>query len=376
MEVTISAAARFWAHRAASAAQAENALKYWVTGAPDHKGRGIDPSRVRFLPLPTYIRYGLEQTLPGLWGQYTALTVGDNLFDVFASRYAAECDVFHAYNHHGLISMRRAARHGVPTVVERASAHIDVQHRLLREEFARHGQRFPRLKWPLEWKHAQEYEEADHVIVTSEFVKRTMLQEGIPAEKLSVIPLGVNLEAFRPRPKPDDTFRVMFAGVISLRKGLPYLLEAFNRLGVPDAELLLVGAVYPEMRAIMRRYEGTYRLVGGVPQGELARLYNTASVFVMPSIEDGFGMVVAEAMASGTPVIVTENVGITVEDGQHGYVVPIRDAGAIHERLITLYEDEDLRRTLGENARAHAQQFSWEHYQRRVVAVYRRLSAG
>jgi glycosyltransferase involved in cell wall biosynthesis len=374
MQITVSALGQFWAHQAARALQQEGWLRYWLTGAPGHEGQGVDAAHIRYLPAPAYLHYGLERVLPGTWGQYAAISVSDNLFDLLAARYAAGCDIFHAYNHYGLFSMRRAARDGAMTVVERASAHIVTQGALMREEYAQHGLRMPDTRWPLEWKHIQEYEEADHIIVCSEFVRRTMLEQGVPEDKLSVIPLGVDLATFKPRPDGQDgMFRVMFAGAVSLRKGALYLLEAFKRLAIPDAELLLVGGVAPEMARLLRPYEGQFRFVQGVPQRELVKLYNSASVFVMPSIEDGFGMVVAEAMACGVPVIVSQNVGIPVEDGQQGFVVPIRDSGAIAEKLAYLYDHADARRAMGVRAHAHARQFSWANYQHKLLHLYRSL---
>lgn len=376
MRVTISALGLFWAHRAAQVAQQNGYLRHWITGAPDYKRHGVDPSLTRYLPIPTYLRYGIERLLPGSRGQYIAINVGDNLFDLLATRYATDCDIFHAYNHYGLFSMRRAARHGALTIIERGSAHILTQHEQLREEFARRGLRFPSMKWPLEQKHVQEYEEADHIIVCSDYVKRTMVEQGVPENKLTVIHLGVDLETFRPQPdkNEDGVFRVMFAGAISLQKGIPYLLEAFKGLDVSNSELVLVGAPFPEMARILPRYDGLFRFVRGVPQHELVALYNSASVFVLPSIQDGFGMAAAEAMACGVPVIVSENVGLPIEDGQQGFVVPIRDPDAIREKLLYLYENETTRQAMGERAQAHARQFSWHNYQKRLLDLYRQLA--
>jgi glycosyltransferase involved in cell wall biosynthesis len=84
-------------------------------------------------------------------------------------------------------------------------------------------------------------------------------------------------------------------------------------------------------------------------------------------------MVVYEAAACGLPVIITENVGAHIRDGQDGYIVPVRDANALAERLLCLYENGDLRRTLGESARAYVQQFTWQAYHARLVAHYRDL---
>jgi glycosyltransferase involved in cell wall biosynthesis len=84
-------------------------------------------------------------------------------------------------------------------------------------------------------------------------------------------------------------------------------------------------------------------------------------------------MVAYEAAACGLPVIVTENVGATIRDGQDGFVVPIRDPDALAERLLRLYQDEDLRRSMGESARQYVQRFTWEAYHQEIVNHYRAL---
>jgi glycosyltransferase involved in cell wall biosynthesis len=205
-----------------------------------------------------------------------------------------------------------------------------------------------------------------------------MVEGGVPESKLRRVHFGFAPERFRPMPdeKTDSTFRVMFAGAISLQKGVQYLLEAWRRLDLPDAELVLVGGTFPDSKAFLPEYEGLYRHVPFVPQDELAAIYNTASVFVLPSLQDGFGMVVYEAAACGLPVIITENVGAAIRDGQDGFIVPIRDPDALADRLLRLYRDEKLRRDMGESARAFVQQYTWTAYHQQVLAHYRDLIGG
>jgi glycosyltransferase involved in cell wall biosynthesis len=373
LKVIVSAGAKFWAHRAAQVLEREGALVRWITGSSDHKGY-VSPDLVQYVPVPAYVGYAVQRAIPGPVGQFAAYAVGDNLFDLLARRYVSDCDILHVYNHHGLFSMRKAARLGAKTVVERASAHILTQHALMREEFEMHGQRFPYADWPIERKHIQEYAEADHIVVCSEFVKRTMIERGISAEKMTVVYLGVDLSHFTPQPKQDDVFRVVFVGSLSFQKGTHYLLEAFSRLDVPNKELLLVGAIFPGIKPVLKQYEGQFKHVPGVPQEQLVAYYNSASVFAIPSVQDGFPMAAIEAMACGVPAIISENVGTPLEQGKQGFIVPIRDAGAILQKLVYLYEHEDERREMGRQAVEFAHRFSWARYQDELYAVYRRLS--
>ena len=111
---------------------------------------------------------------------------------------------------------------------------------------------------------------------------------------------------------------------------------------------------------------------------QVAHLYNQASVCVFPSVEEGFGMVVTEALASGVPVIVSENVGAKdlITDGQEGFIVPIRNARAIKEALLCLYEDKPKREQMAKNARLKVQNQTWEKYEEKLVGVYKELIGG
>jgi glycosyltransferase involved in cell wall biosynthesis len=153
---------------------------------------------------------------------------------------------------------------------------------------------------------------------------------------------------------------------------VPYLLEGFRRAGLPPerSELVLVGEAWPESRAFLPRYAGLYRRVPFVSPAELAAVYRSASVLVLPSIQDGFGMVVFEAAACGLPAVVSGNVGVPVRDGEHGFVVPIRDPDAIAAKLTYLYQHEEVRRRMGRAAREHVLPFTWERYDSEIAALH------
>jgi glycosyltransferase involved in cell wall biosynthesis len=158
-------------------------------------------------------------------------------------------------------------------------------------------------------------------------------------------------------------------GQITQRKGVSHLVEAFTRAGIPGSELLLVGR--PHGAAQPWRGTRGLRHIDRVAPWETPALYRSADVFVLPAISEAFGRVVLEAMASGVPVIVSENTGAadTIEDGESGYVVPIRDADAIAERLLFLYEHPDQRQTMGEQALRQASRFTWAGFAEGVTSV-------
>lgn len=368
-QVVISSGGIYHAYHSARGAANAGLLKQFIVGIYNKREQGIPIDHFYTIGVPEYIGKAIQH-IPGANSQYLSYLIRDNLFDALASRVLQPSNIFHGWNHMSLYTMRQAKKLGAKTFIERSSAHPAIQLALLKEEFERFG-----LSWPYcaDWlvaKHTQEYEVADFIFVCSEFVKRTMMAEGIPESKLCLVDLGFDADRFFPGEKSDDVFRVVFAGMISLQKGVHYLLEAFKRLRLPNSELVLVGGRGPDARYFLPEYEGIYRHIPFVPQHKLPIQFHQASVFVLPSLQDGFGMVVYEAAACGIPVIITENVGARIRHEQDGFIVPIRDADALAARLFQLYEDENLRRTMGKEAQAFVQQFTWEHYHRQLIRHY------
>jgi len=376
-EVIVSSGGPYHAYHLARASAGAGMLKRFIISRFDRREAGIDGALVREIPLPDLLGMGI-QMLPGVNTQPISYLVRDNLFDLASRAYIDGGDIFNVFNHFGLYAMRKAKRLGMKTLVERSAAHPVVHHDILSTEYAKYNLRFSAANRWLFRKHEQEYAEADAVVVPSNFVWRTMIEQGVPESKLLRVHFGFAPERFhvQPETKTDNIFRVLFVGAISLQKGVQYLLEAFRRLDLPDAELVLVGGTFPDSKAFLPQYEGLYRHVPFVPQADLVEFYNTASVFVLPSLQDGFGMVVYEAAACGLPVIVSENVGAAIRDGQDGYIVPIRDPEALADRLLRLYRDPALRETMGRSAYTYVQQFTWEAYHRQVLENYRRVLEG
>ena len=211
---------------------------------------------------------------------------------------------------------------------------------------------------------------ADKIVVGSGFARDSFIFEGIPADKLTVVPYGVDLSLFSPQSAEihaGDGFRVLFVGQIGQRKGISYLLKAYDRFRGGGTSLTLVGNFYGSQEPI-RRYRKLFQYVPNVPRVQLADIYRQSDVFVFPTLIEGLPLVVLEAMASGLPVIVTPNgSGEIVRDGVDGFVVPIRDADAIVDRLEYLRANPQVRNEMGRNARERALTFTWDAYQARVV---------
>jgi glycosyltransferase involved in cell wall biosynthesis len=203
---------------------------------------------------------------------------------------------------------------------------------------------------------AQEIELCDHIFCLSGLVRDTFIAKGFPKERIDVVPFPTDLTTFQPAPKDQrqTSFRVLCVADISPTKGHVYLLEAWRKLGLDNAELLLVGTMRSEMAPVLARYEGQFRYTGPLDKSSLVRAYQQSSLLVLPSVQDGFGLVVSEALACGTPVIVTDHVGARdiIRSGANGFVLPARDVDALAATIQAIHSSDELRARLRAGAMA------------------------
>jgi len=293
-------------------------------------------------------------------------------FDNWLCRNVEPCDAFIAISGAGLATGPLVQSRGGKFICDRGSTHQRFQHEVMAQEYLRWD--LPNIAPPAHILRREEaiYNLADAITVPSHVALRSFIDMGVPAEKLHVIPYGVRLDKFTPTQPPpsalplSDSFEVLFAGQISLRKGIPYLLQAFARLRHPRAHLTLVGTLQDELRpllAVLPTQNVTF--TGSIPQPELARLMSRSHVLALPSIEEGLALVQGQAMACGCPVVATAATGAEdlFTDGVEGFIVPARDPVALADRLQQLADDPALRAQMSATALARVQSLGgWDRY--------------
>jgi len=252
------------------------------------------------------------------------------------------------------------------------------QCRLLREEYASLGLHWEETPHPTVERELREYELADRVFMPSLFVERSFLARGFPAERLFRNGFGVDLSRFTPGGKKDKVFRVIYAGSLSVRKGIHHLVRAFKEANIPSSELLLVGGVLPETDRLIDAPDSRIRRVGHVPQAELPAIYRTGSVFAMASVEEGQALVQAQALACGLPLVCTTNTGgedfLTLDlqtaethdrssEYSAGFVVAVGDPAAMARIFRKLSDNPEslAAKRVAAGALAH-RDLSWRRY--------------
>jgi len=277
-------------------------------------------------------------------------------------------DVVYGYEGGALQTFREAKRLGIRTIYELASSYWYWVRDLLKQEAElspSFAELLPNLldsAKHLQWKD-EEVSLADYVFVASQHVRQT-LAGVVPDKKIRVVPYGAPEIRRREHAMTDPTrpLRVLFVGALVQHKGIGYLLDAIDRLGA-QVKLTLVGRRFyanPRVDEACHRW----RWFESLPHSRVLEVMMDSDVLVLPSLGEGFGLVVTEALACGLPVIVTPNVGASdlVHDGQEGFVVPVRSADLIAERLQTLCLDRKLLAAMSRHAQASAEKHSWESY--------------
>ncbi len=265
-------------------------------------------------------------------------------------------------------------------ILERGSSHIQFQEKVLRQEYEEINIK-PKLpdKKIIE-RELTEYELADFISVPSEFVKKTFIEYGIDENKIIKTPYGVDLNEFNfediKRPE-NDKFRIISTGTVSIRKGSHILINAFRELALNNAELIFVGPIENDFRKMLKRYDSLDNIIfiKKQKQKDLKYFYNKSDLFILNSIEDGFGMVIPQAMACGLPIICTENTGGSemVDNEINGYILPIKDTNKLKNKISEFYYNSSKLKKFSNNALKKAQDLSWDFYGNEIIRKYKSI---
>lgn len=377
MKVLVTHPGRQHSHQAALALEKAGRLAgYWAGVPAGGFGRytpvPLDPGRVRSAPWTPGLRRAGDRLLPrrtAAWTDFAAC----RLFDRWAARGLRRLrpDAVIACEISALATFRAARRLGIATILDAPSIHHAAQDRLhgTDDPPALHG-RILRVK-------DEEIALAGHVLTVSELARQTYLAAGVPPEKVHALPLGADLGLFTPGEAPEGPLTFLFSGATIRRKGFDLLLAAFDRVVAqePEARLRIVGPRGDLGHLLDGRTGERIAFLGPRPQAELAAELRRADCLVLPSRNDSYGMVVAEALASGTPVLVSEMVGSKdlVTEGKTGWIVPVEDVDTLAARMLWCVRHPEAVRALRPDCRRAAEAATWPAYHERLAALIRTL---
>ncbi|WP_435022599.1 glycosyltransferase family 4 protein (plasmid) [Tundrisphaera sp. TA3] len=265
--------------------------------------------------------------------------------DVGVGRWAAgqaaaiRPDLCYCFTQVALETLRWAQGAGVKTILESPNGHI----RNFREVYLRETRRWGGLTYlghptaAMVDRVEEEYERADLIRVSSEWSKRSLIDGGVAADRIIVVPQrrgDITAPAPPARVARGGRLRLCSVATLDLRKGFPYLLRSIRRLGPDRASLTLVGGTVDRATRRLLARESAGLDLRAAP-GDPSDAYREADLFVLPTLEDGSPFVVLEAMAAGLPLIVTDQCGNAplVRPGESGWIVPAGDEGALAAAL-------------------------------------------
>jgi glycosyltransferase involved in cell wall biosynthesis len=348
MKIAIVVHGRFHAFDLAAALLRRGHDVTLLTNYPERIARryGVPPDRVH-----SFLLHGVLTRLVHAtrwrWLQRAAEAPLHQLFGRWATRRLASetWDVIHCWSGVAEEVLAEPRLRSARRVLMRGSAHIRVQHQLLVEEERRCGRRIDR---PSAWmirRELREYAASDRIAVLSSFAKESFEQEGVASDRLALLPLGVEPGAFaadtaavegrRLRLLDGGPLRVLYVGSLSFQKGLLDMARVIEDLAGPGIRFRLVGSVMPEAEVLAGRLRGLADISGPVEQSRLPAVYRDADVFVFPTVQDGFGMVLTQALAAGLPVIASDHCAAPdlVVEGVTGWIIPARRPQAVAARL-------------------------------------------
>jgi starch synthase len=335
--------------------------------------------------LSNRLLWGIWRRLPRKTFRHPPIAPTSWLADSLLSNWIEPTAILHASTAFCLSSIRAAKRKSAVTLVESGTRHPRLWRQSALEECRRFGvddlEGGAGLPDFLIRRMDREFEACDWIVVPSNVARQSFTEMGHGDKTVVVLP-GVDTQFFSPPPRPAEAplFRACYVGRVQVTKGVGYLLQAWKRLALSGAELVLIGEVSPDIRPFLKTYvDSSVRIVEKMSPEEIAACYRESSLFVFPSVSEGLAEELLEAMASGLPIVASDMSGATdcIVNGEQGWIVPTRDVDALADTIRWCFKNPNESRAMGLAARARIEdQFTLVHYNQRLIACYKSLVGG
>ena len=299
------------------------------------------------------------------------------IFGAASKKYLRDANIFQvrtAAGQGGAIVTAR--KNGLVVLADQSIAHPQFMEDTLRDEYARFGIEVDLGERNALWTLVRrDCDEADYVLVNSDFVKDTFLQQGYSADRIRVAYLGVR-EGFMGLKQDYEIhgpIKLVFTGNLDLRKGARILLEAIRkvRAGGLDVRLELIGGITNGKAAFRDDDKQFFTWKPFVLPEELKPSLAAADLFVFPTLIEGSSRSAMEAAAAGLPIITTTHCGLPLKDEESVVYVPVGDVEALASSIVRLAADKALRERLGRSAAAEiGSHYTWAHYGQALSTIY------
>ena len=317
-------------------------------------------------------------------GTMRACALHDRIVARRLEKLAGQIDVIHAWPMGALETLKTAKRLGIPTVLERCNAHTGFAMEVVQKECDRLG-----ITLPPDHEHAynadklhkeeEEYRLATRLLCPSEFVVKTFVDKGYPREQLARHIYGYDEKVYFPSKEPRDPKRgltMISVGVCAVRKGLHYALEAWLRSPASkDGTFLIAGEFLPayQKKLAPMLAHPSVKVLGH--RNDVPELVRKSDILVLPSIEEGFGLVITEAMGSGCVPLASEACTEICDHMKTGLMHRVGDVDALTQHITMLHEDRALLEKLRNAGLAAAPGVTWTAAGRILLDVYRETIA-
>jgi len=283
-------------------------------------------------------------------------------------------DAFFTYNTGCLKSLHSLRDRGVFTVVDQVDP-ARTEYEVSRAEIAKWKgwdtgiQAIPDSYFE---RMSAEWEAASAVLVNSNWSAKALVSQGVPREKIMIVPLYFDPSSIPPveRHPKKRTLVILWLGLVVLRKGIQYLIEAARLLQDREMRFDIVGPIIISEQAT-RSAPPNVRFLGRYSREQTAVAYEDADVFVLPTLSDGFAITQLEAMAYGLPVVATPNCGDVVDHDVNGLIVPAGDIQSLASALARLDDDRQLVAAMSAKALEKSRRFSLTEFADRLESEFR-----
>lgn len=341
----------------------------------------IDDPLVHSYPFWEVLRTGASHFGSPIWADRAWERLSHRLDGLVARRYVPHTEAVQGFEYTSLRTFERARQEGVARILHLPS----LDSRSFREIQDREKRAWPELRSPqdayfdavFERRYERRQREialADLIVTNSRLTARSHIAAGAPADKVITVPLAgpSPIAAVKNKGgKADGPLIVLWAGPFSLRKGAHYMMEAWRGLAAGAvARLDVYGSVTVPSRVLTPRMDNI-KFHGSVPRAQLFEAYQKADVLVFPTLSDGFGMVVTEALAHGLPVITTDQAGAAdLINSDNGLIVPAADAEALKEALVWCLDNRPQLMQMRHHALATSRNRQWSDFRRELIGAF------